>query len=146
MRPGCVQLSVSALLSGQEATALSASFERLVQRLGACGLGSVRTSILAQLDGQAVLLDASKRQVASLDLGASRAAAPAIASVRPLAMTPAYSGPILVTGRNLAGADDALFCRNGGVRALHCCWLAALLRRRGALAVWAQLAGRVCGV
>lgn len=117
MRPGCVQLSVSALLSGQEASALSASFDRLVERLGACGLGSVRSSILAQLDGHAVLLDAGKRRVATLDLSASPAAAPAIASVRPLAMTPAYSGPVLVIGRNIGGPDDALYCRNGGALA-----------------------------
>lgn len=113
-RPGCVQISVSALMSGHEAAELSASFAAMVQRLSTCGLGAVQTSVLAQLDGQAALLDGEKRQVAMLDLAASAEVAPAIASVRPLAMTPAYVGPILVTGRNIGGAEDGLFCRNGG--------------------------------
>ena len=37
-----------------------------------------------------------------------------ICSVRPLAVTAAYNGPILVTGRNIGGSADTLYCRNGG--------------------------------
>ncbi|KAL4451665.1 hypothetical protein ABPG75_007327 [Micractinium tetrahymenae] len=112
-RPGCVHLSVSALMSGAEFAALSESFTGMVQRLASGGLGGVRTSILAQLDGHAALLDESQEQLLQLDLAASAGVAPELCSVRPLAVTPCYSGPIMVTGRNIGDPQDMLFCRNG---------------------------------
>ena len=68
----------------------------------------------AQLDGRAALVDSGKQQLMRLELGDSGAATPEILSVRPLAVTPAYAGPVLVTGRNMGGPQDAVFCRNGG--------------------------------
>jgi hypothetical protein len=52
-----------------------------------------------------------------LDLASSGEAVPEISSVRPLAVTPSYQGPILVTGRHVGGEGDTVYCRNGG----ECC-------------------------
>ena len=161
-----MQVALSALLSSQEAAGLSANFAGMVEGMAAGSLGGVRTSVLAQLDGQAALVDSNNRQLARLDLEGSAAILPQvraghesaphtipsisgrhpaccpwslhgssaavinpirfvlahnhplplpqICSVRPLAMTPAYDGPIMVTGRNIGGSADTLYCRNGG--------------------------------
>jgi hypothetical protein len=60
-----------------------------------------------------VLADADGRCLARLDLGEA-GAAPRIASVRPLAVTPDYHGPVLVTGTHVGGPGDTIFCRSGG--------------------------------
>lgn len=113
-RPGCVQVALSALLSSEEAAGLSANFAGMVEGMASGSLGGARTSVLAQLDGQAALVDSNNRQLARLDLEGSAAILPQICSVRPLAMTLAYDGPIMVTGRNIGGSADTLYCRNGG--------------------------------
>lgn len=70
--------------------------------------------VQAQLDGQAALLDEDKEQLLQVDLAASAGAMPELCSVRPLAVTPSYSGPFMLTGRNIGDPQDTLFCRNGG--------------------------------
>ena len=169
-RPGCVQLRVSALMTGAELQQLRGSFTGMVQQLASSGLGcGLQTGILGQLGSQAVLVDGDGSEVAVLDLESSGAAAPEvrgrimcmracmyqplahtphamlayppgavavasqltfclpclaplmfaalqICSVRPLVMTPCYSGPILVTGHNIGTPADTIFCSNGGER------------------------------
>lgn len=78
-RPGCVQLGVSALITGAELQQLRGSFRGMVQQLASTGLGcGLQTGILGQLDGQAVLVDAGGSEVAVLDLKSSGAAAPQV--------------------------------------------------------------------
>lgn len=50
----------------------------MVERLAAGSLGGVRTSVLAQLDGQAALVDSNNRQLARLDLEGSAAVMPQV--------------------------------------------------------------------
>ena len=45
-----------------------------------------------------------------------------VCTVRPLAMTPSYLGPIMVTGRNMGGNQDGLFCRLGGAALRSACF------------------------
>lgn len=113
-RPGCVQLSLSAMLNDGELRRLTASFADLVEQLARCALSDLRTGVLAQSGRQAVVVDASGRRVMQLDLASSGEAVPEISSVRPLAVTPSYQGPILVTGRHVGGEGDTVYCRNGG--------------------------------
>lgn len=73
-----MQVTLSALMSGQEAAALSASFAGVVQRLASGGLGGAQTSVLGQFDGQAALVDSHERQLARLDLEGSAAMRPEV--------------------------------------------------------------------
>lgn len=77
-RPGCVQVALSALLSSEEAAGLSANFAGMVEGMASGSLGGARTSVLAQLDGQAALVDSNNRQLARLDLEGSAAILPQV--------------------------------------------------------------------
>lgn len=73
-----MQVALTALLTSQEASTLSANFAGMVERLSSSSLGGARTSVLAQLDGQAALVDSNNRQLARLDLERSGAVMPQV--------------------------------------------------------------------
>jgi hypothetical protein len=91
-RPGCVQLRVSALMTGAELQLLRGSFAGMVQQLASSGLGcGLQTGILGQLGSQAVLVNAGGSEVAVLDLESSGAAAPEVCGRRLCTHTCMYS-------------------------------------------------------
>ena len=141
-RPGCVHLHFSALLSEDEAAALAADLPGRLAALaadGVLGTGAAAGALLAQAGGGLAAVLQGGRPVLSLDCASAPGALPRLYSVAPLAVTPAYTGPFLATGRGISGPQDAIFCRRqgcyplteasgtggGGVRWRKACWLVA---------------------
>ena len=86
-RPGCVQVSASALLSAAEAAQVSAAFEELVQRLSQDSApqgdgGGAPPTILGHFGSKAVLVDGQRRSTTAMDVSGSSHVMPQVQWVR----------------------------------------------------------------